>query len=476
MAIIAPRRRQNLNSKNQNLMKKMFTQLFAPGRPALAVGLGLLLSASAAQAGHYNGNLVQRLERDGRFTTLLAALEIAGLKETVATGGKFTILAPTDEAFAALPPGTVESLVTNVPALQNILLYHAIEGRRSAAHLLYDSTTTTLQGNPVLVLSEGSKVLVNGQRVSSRSILASNGIIHPIEGVLIPPATDININSLVDVLALDGRFTTLITAVQAAGLADALTTGGPFTVFAPTDDAFAALPPGTVESLVTNVPALQNVLLYHVLGESKSAYQLLRKRSAETLQGEAVRVSARRSGIFVNDSRVLNPNVKTPNGIIHVIDAVLLPPAPKPNLLELLQNDGRFNTLITALQVAGLDSVIATGGTFTVFAPTDAAFAQVPAETLTALLANVEALKGVLLYHVVSGDKSASELLRKRKVETLQGSDVRISTWWRKVFVNRSEVIEADLKAANGTVHAIDEVLLPPAALHGTSDDDRDDD
>ena len=446
------------------------------GRTLTTLLAALLLTSTAALANHRPGNLVQRLERDGRFTTLLTALEVAGLKDTVATGGVFTVLAPTDDAFAALPPGTVESLVTNVPALQNILLYHALGGRESLYELLNQSTATTLQGNPILALREGFKVRINGNRVLTPSLPASNGIIHPIDGVLIPPASDIKINSIVDVLALDGRFTTLIAAVQAAGLADALATGGPFTLFAPTEDAFAALPPGTVESLVTNVPALQNILLYHALDESKSAYELLRKRSVETLQGEEVAVSFNRSGILINQARVLNPNVKAPNGIIHVIDAVLLPPPPKPDLLELLQNDGRFNTLVTALTVAGLDSVVATNGPFTVFAPTDEAFAKVPADALAALLADPEALTSVLLYHVVSGDKSAKELLRKRKIETLQGEQVVVYGSRGKVFVNRSQVIDADLEASNGTVHGINQVLLPTGRDRDDGDDDDDDD
>jgi len=444
-------------------MKKIITLLFAPGRLALAVALGLLLTTTAAQASHPSGNLIQRLQSDGRFTTLLVALEIAGLKDTVATGGDFTILAPTDAAFAALPPGTVESLVTNVPALQNILLYHAIGGKKSLSQLVHDSTTTTLQGNPVLAMTEGFKVRINGQRVDYPSLPASNGVIHPIEGVLLPPATDINIDSLVDVLALDGRFTTLIAAVTAAGLADTLATGGPFTVFAPTDDAFAALPPGTVDSLLADIPALQSVLLYHVLGESKSAYELLWKRSSETLQGAEVAVSINRSGIFINKSTVINPNVKAPNGTIHVIGAVLLPPPAQPNLIETLEKDGRFTTLLAALEITGLKDTVATGGTFTLFAPTDAAFAALPPGTVESLITNVPALQNILLYHAVEGNQSARELLRERKVETLQGSNVRVYKWRDRVFVNRSQVITADVSASNGTIHAINQVLLPPA-------------
>jgi transforming growth factor-beta-induced protein len=444
-------------------MKTLMNLLKTPRGLALAVGVGMMLLPGIAQAGPRGGNLVQKLERDGRFTTLLTALEVAGLKETVATGGTFTVLAPTDAAFAALPPGTVESLVTNVPALQNVLLYHVLGGREMLHELVQQSTVTTLQGNPILALREGLKVRINGQKVDYPSLPASNGIIHPIEGVLIPPAGNIEIKSLVDVLALDGRFTTLIAAVQAAGLADALSTGGPFTLFAPTDDAFAALPPGTVESLVTNVPALQKILLYHVLGREVGAVKLLGCGSLATLQGESVDASIKRSGLFINESKVINPDVNAPNGIIHVINAVLLPPATKPDLLELLKNDGRFSTLVTALELTGLDSALTNDTALTVFAPTDDAFAKVPADVLADLIANPEALKTVLLYHVVSGDESAKELLRQRKVETLQGADVVVYYWRGKVFVNKSQVIAADLEARNGRVHGINAVLLPPA-------------
>jgi uncharacterized surface protein with fasciclin (FAS1) repeats len=431
---------------------------------ALLVFLAIICTASAplAHATHGTGNLVQRLERDGRFTTLLTALEVAGLKGTVATGGTFTVFAPTDEAFAALPSGTVESLITNVPALQNILLYHVLGGRESIIDLLKENTAETLQGTPLLVVSEGSKVLVNRQQVAFPWLTAANGIIYPIKGVLFPPSAPADINNLADVLALDGRFTTLLTAVGAAGLGDTLTTGGPFTLFAPTDAAFAKLPPGTVESLVANPDALRNILLYHVLGEPKRALELISRRSAQTLQGSDVTISLRHGSVLVNDSRVINANVKAPNAVIHVIDTVLLPPPPEVNLLETLRADGRFDTLVAALTAAGLDTVVATNGPLTVFAPTDEAFAKLPAGTVEALLADIDALKNVLLYHVVSGDKSAKELLKQRSVETLQGSNVHVYWWWGRVFVNRSQVIDADISAGNGTVHAIKEVLLPP--------------
>lgn len=443
--------------------KRTNANWLASGRRLGALVTALLITASAAQADYRPGNIIQRLERDGRFTTLLTALDITGLKGTVATGGTFTVFAPTDEAFAALPPGTVESLVTNKPVLTSILLYHVLSGRESLPGLLKKSTAETLQGTPLLVVNEGTKFLVNRQQMIVPWLNAGNGVIFPIKGVLLPPAAPADINNLADVLALDGRFKTLLAAVGAAGLGEALTTGGPFTLFAPTDDAFAKLPAGTIETLLANTNLLRNILLYHVLGERSRASSLLYQRSAETLQGSDVAIALRHGGVFVNQARVLNPNVNSPNAFIHVIDSVLLPPAPKPDLLATLRNDGRFGTLLAALEAAGLDSVVATGGPFTLFAPTDAAFAKLPAGTVPALLADTNALKNVLLYHVVSGDKSAHELLRERSVETLQGSGVHVYWWWGRVFVNRSQVIDADISGGNGTVHAINRVLLPPS-------------
>jgi len=428
-----------------------------------ALVAALLITGTTAQAEYGTGNLIQRLERDGRFTTLLTALDVTGLKDTVATGGTFSVFAPTDEAFAALPPGTLDSLVANPSALADILLYHVLSGRQSLLALVRAGTTETLQGSPVLVVREDRQLLVNQQPVILPRLRASNGVIYPIEGVLLPPASPVTINNLADVLALDGRFTTLLAAVRAAGLGETLTTGGPFTLFAPTDEAFAKLPPGTVDSLLADPDALRDILLYHVLGQRSRVLELLIKQTAETLQGADVALSIRPGGVFVNDARVLNANLNSPNAIIHVIDSVLLPPPPEPNLLDTLQADGRFGTLIAALQAAGLDSVVATGGPLTIFAPTDAAFAKLPPGTVDGLLADTNALKNVLLYHVVSGDNSARELLAKRSVATLQGSRVRVAWWFGRVFVNRSEVIGADISGDNGTVHAINAVLLPPS-------------
>ena len=352
-------------------------------------------------------NLVQMLERDGRFNTLLAALDAADLKSTVASGGVFTVIAPTDAAFAKIPADQLNAIISNKPLLTDILLYHVLGGRQYSWSLLAASTATTLEGNPLLITRDGLKVTINNQRVLQANVFAGNGLIHAVDGVLLPPTADIQVKSIIDVLKLDGRFTTLLAAINAAGLTDVVATAGVFTVFAPTDAAFSKLPAGTIPALLNDIPTLTDVLLYHVLGGRYSSPELLLKRTAKTLEGSDLQVSLRNWVPYVNDSRIQNPNVKAPNGMIHVIESVLLPPAPQPNLVELLEADGRFSILLTALELTGLKGVVATGGTFTVFAPTDAAFGALPAGTVDALVANPEQLKKILLYHVVDGERRA---------------------------------------------------------------------
>jgi len=275
-------------------------------------------------------NIVERLERLGNFSILLTALETANLKDAVATGGPFTLFAPTDRAFADLLEKlhvTAPELLAN-PDLASILLYHVAPGRQRAGGLLSSSTQATLSdGKSVLVVLEGTDVLVNRAKVTRANVPASNGLIHVIDKVLLPPAEPTSINSIVDVLQLDGRFSVLLAALDATGLDDAVAGAGPFTVFAPTDEAFGALLADlgiTADQLLANSD-LSSILLYHVLGGREGTLQLLRARSVNTLQGDDLSVRLQRFGVFVDNSRVINPNVNAPNGIIHTIDKVLLP-------------------------------------------------------------------------------------------------------------------------------------------------------
>jgi transforming growth factor-beta-induced protein len=419
-------------------------------------------------------DIVDTAVADGRFTTLVAAVQAAGLVDTLKGAGPFTVFAPTDEAFAKLPAGTVENLLKpeNLETLKNVLLYHVVSGNVMAADVvtLDGKTADTVAGSAVNISVKDGKVFLNENvEVIITDIVTSNGVIHVIDTVLLPPA---KLADIVDTAVADGRFTTLVAAVQAAGLVDTLKGAGPFTVFAPTDEAFAKLPAGTVENLLKpeNLETLKNVLLYHVVSGNVMAADVvtLDGKTADTVAGSAVNISVKDGKVFLNENvQVIITDIVTSNGVIHVIDTVLLPPAKLADIVDTAVADGRFTTLVAAVQAAGLVDTLKGAGPFTVFAPTDEAFAKLPAGTVETLLKpeNLETLKNTLLYHVVSGNVMAADVVTldgKMADTAFAGNSIKISVKDGKVYLNENvQVIITDVMTTNGVIHVIDTVLLP---------------
>ncbi len=269
--------------------------------------------------------------------------------------------------------------------------------------------------------------------------------------------------TIVDIAVEDGRFTTLVAALQAADLDTVLSEDGPFTVFAPTDDAFAKLPEGTVESLLETIPELRNILLYHVVSGNVLAADVVSLESAETLLGQNISISVMGNVVKINDAQVIITDIQGSNGTIHVIDTVLLPEAEEESktIVDIAVEDGRFTTLVAALQAADLDTVLSEDGPFTVFAPTDDAFAKLPEGTVESLLETIPELRNILLYHVVSGNVLAADVVSLESAETLLGQNISISVTGDVVKINDSQVIITDIQGTNGTIHVIDTVLLP---------------
>jgi uncharacterized surface protein with fasciclin (FAS1) repeats len=253
-------------------------------------------------------------------------------------------------------------------------------------------------------------------------------------------------------------------AINAAGLDVALDNeDGTFTVFAPTDAAFAALPAGTIEALLADPQgALTQILLYHVASEEIQSFDLTNGQFITTLNGKSVSVKVNDNGIFINNAKVTVADIYTDNGIVHVIDAVLLPPN---TVADILANSPVHSTLVTAATAAGLIPALEGAGSLTVFAPTDDAFAALPAGTIEALLADPQgALAQILLYHVVGTRALSTDLSNGQTIKTLNGKDVNVTINNNGVLINNAKVTVADLIADNGVVHVIDAVLLPPSA------------
>lgn len=276
---------------------------------------------------------------DARFSTLAAAVQAAGLVDTLKGEGPFTVFAPTDDAFAALPAGTLDGLLKpeSKQQLTDILLYHVVPGKVMAADVAKldgQKVDTALEGKQISIRTDMGNVYLNDNvKVVATDIEAANGVIHVIDAVLLPPTEEASASmdkkDLVDTAVADGRFKTLVAAVQAGGLVDTLKGEGPFTVFAPTDDAFAALPAGTLDTLLKpeNKQQLTDILTYHVVPGKVMASDVAGLDKATTVLGKDINIKVEDGKVILNDKvQVILTDIETSNGVIHVIDGVLLPP------------------------------------------------------------------------------------------------------------------------------------------------------
>jgi len=265
---------------------------------------------------------------------------------------------------------------------------------------------------------------------------------------------------------------TLVAALTAGGLTDCLSGEGPFTVFAPTNEAFAKIETKALNALLQNKAALDKVLEYHVLEMRLHGTELMDVKSVKTLEGENVAISngkgASRYVIKVNNAKVLTADVAASNGIVHIIDTVLMtpsgPPLPlKRDIVHVAEGNADLSTLVAALTAGKLVATLEGKGPFTVFAPTNEAFAKIPAADLQKLLANTKELDAVLEYHVLSGKFDMRDLMAVRSAKTLEGDSVTVSGSGKVVNVNDAKVLKADVAATNGIVHVIDTVLSLPS-------------
>lgn len=287
---------------------------------------------------------------------------------------------------------------------------------------------------------------------AARPVAARPAVAHP------APAGDI-----VDTAVSAGSFKTLVAAVKAAGLVETLKGEGPFTVFAPTDAAFAKLPKGTVESLLKpeNKAKLQSILTYHVVAGKVKAADVVKLTGAKTVQGQQIDILVKDGKVTVDGANVVKTDIETSNGVIHVIDSVILP-ADK-DIVDTAVSAGSFNTLVAAVKAAGLVETLKGEGPFTVFAPTDEAFAKLPEGTVANLLKpeNKDKLVAVLTYHVVAGKVLASDVVKISSAKTVNGKAASVKVTDGGVMIDGAKVVATDIETSNGVIHVIDSVILP---------------
>jgi len=270
-------------------------------------------------------NIVQLAAATPDLSTLVDALGAGQLIDTLKGPGPFTVFAPTNEAFAKLPAGTLES------QLVDILTYHVVAGTAAFAKDLTDGEQIkTVEGKDVTAHVSSAGVKINGATVTTADVAATNGVVHIIDQVLLPPSTPTGKN-IVQLAAATADLSTLVTAVKAGGLVDTLSGTGPFTVFAPTNEAFAKLPKATLDYLLApaNKAKLVDVLTYHVAAGSVHAADLTNGEKITTVEGKQVEArifGSKGEYVFINNARVTTADVDASNGVVHIIDTVLIPP------------------------------------------------------------------------------------------------------------------------------------------------------
>ena len=279
---------------------------------------------------------------DSQFSKLSAAIGAAGLTDTLKGAGPFTVLAPTDTAFNNLPTGILDKLLlpANKDVLAKILSFHVIPGKVLSTEIV-TGPVKSVEGTDLNFTSADGKVSVNGANVITPDVAAGNGVVHAIDAVMVPasvdlstlaadgaaaPVADGSAGDIVAVAAANGSFGTLLKAVEAAGLVDTLKGPGPFTVFAPTDEAFAKVDPAVLAQLLLpeNKASLAKVLTYHVIAGKVMAADV-KTGEVATVEGSKASLVANAGKVTIDGANVVTADVAASNGVIHVIDAVLLP-------------------------------------------------------------------------------------------------------------------------------------------------------
>jgi transforming growth factor-beta-induced protein len=412
--------------------------------------------------------------------TLEAAIRAAGLEHTLRGPGPFTLFAPTNDAFAKLLTElhlTAAQLLANKPLLTEVLTYHVLATRVLARQIEDGATPTTVQGQSITLdvgrdaFNRPTVAVVDARdrraNVTFTNLRARNGVVHLVDRVFLP--TDKNI---VAVAAGNPQFSILVEAVTAAGLVDTLSGTGPFTVFAPTNDAFVSLLGElglSKAALLANKPLLTQVLTYHVLASRSLAASLTDALASATVEGQPIKFKRTAQGLAIIDARgrtanVVIANVQATNGVVHAIDKVILP--TDRNLVQLAQSLPQFSVLVEAVVAAGLGDTLSGPGPFTVFAPTNDAFVALLGElglSKAQLLGNTALLTQVLTYHVVSGQVLSSGIPFGQPVATVQGQTLTIGRDL-KITDQRGRqagIVATDVAATNGVVHVIDKVILP---------------
>lgn len=441
----------------------------------LAFGsLPVLMSCGEDDPLPQNPSSLSETATDAGLTTLLSAVEAASLTSTLESASAITVFAPTNDAFAglltSLGVADLNELIATLGAsrVSDILQYHVVAATAFSTDLSDGQVLTTLAGQDLTVnVSNGVVTItdVSGNRyqVTTPDVEISNGVVHVIDGVLLSTPT------VADVAFANG-LTVLLDALELTGLTQTLLDQNTMTVFAPTDEAFLALLETVGQTSITDIPTdvIARILQYHVVsGAALASTDLTNGATATTLLQEDVTVTLNGSDVIINSSNVTAANVSITNGIVHIIDGVLVP-SLEASIVNTIVAPAYFNNNFTTLTEAVVTAELLTTLTdpqasFTLFAPTNDAFVAAGISSLEGL--TKADLDPILLYHVIDAEVQEANLPATGSAVTTLGGDFYLSINSNGVYINGTSLVTAtDLVQGNGVVHVINSTLLPASS------------
>ncbi|MBX2961262.1 MAG: fasciclin domain-containing protein [Cyclobacteriaceae bacterium] len=427
-------------------------------------------------------SIVALAQGNSNLSILVEALvKFPDLVSTLSGSGSFTVFAPTNDAFVGLLAAIGQTSLDDIPesVLRDVLQYHVIAGASVKSNQLTAGPVATVGGENITVSLSGGIRLNGSVSVVTADVEATNGVVHVIDAVLVPPSITPIVGTIVAPAFFNKNFTTLIAAVKAASpdILTALLSSDKKTLFAPTNEAFAAAGITSLPSQAT----LNNVLTYHVIGaEVKAADIATGSSSANTLNGK-IYLSKGAAGVFINGStKVVATDITASNGVVHVIDRTLLPPTETIAEIAVRLSTAtspQFTQLVAALsKVPALLSAAGASGDLTVFAPTDAAFQALYAAAGVANIDELtnaigtEKLAEVLQHHIVgarvfSSDLSSGSVATLNQSVTVNVTNLTITDGSGSTPAAGLVTQSLNIHATNGVIHVIDKVLIPTGIL-----------
>ncbi|KAM6907512.1 periostin-like [Xenentodon cancila] len=386
-----------------------------------------------------------------KATTTQQYSDLSKLREEIEGKGSFTMFAPSNDAWNLVDPGIRAALVSNVNIeLYNALHFHMVNHRLLTKDMKNGMTVTSMYSDQKLYFNHYSNgvVTVNCARIISANQVATNGVVHVIDRVISAVSKTIR-----DVLEDDNSLTTFSTAATAAGIMDKLDQPGQYTLFAPTDEAFDKLGPGYFERLMDDKVVIAALVNYHLLNSVQCAEAIMAGSVYETAEGSTIVINCDGDSLTVNGIKmVLKKDIVTSNGVIHLIDQVLIPDSAK-DVTELIGiTQSTFRDMMTEM---GFVAAMGPKTEYTLLAPLNGAFST------TVMSIDQSLLRLILENHIVKTKVTLSELYNGQLLETLGGKLLRVFVYRTAVCIENACMVRGSKEGSNGALHVLTSLIKP---------------